>query len=198
MHEWTTGAPTTAEKRRTQRRKPLNSLRYMDFLSRLQSIPDCWYSDEGRDVFAKAVAVLLEDNPHILPDIESSHHPDQVTMAIIPKHGIVLARFNEELLAVRPTLSCTRYAIDDAFNDKQPNGYRIFSYPGGFPEELEDFITSDHQGYSFNFDHDNPLMYIAADVQGFITSNTSWGEDLDQALSPRVSLPLPVGSRRTS
>ncbi len=194
MQDTDNGGPSSRELQRSQRRKPLNTLRYRDFMSRIDPISDDPYSELAYDRFTKGVAVLLADNPHILPDLEAAHRPDRVTMAIIPKLNIVLARYNDEAIAVLPTLSCTINAIYHAFGDKEPEGYRIFSYPGGFPEELERFIASyDPTSRSFNFDHDNPLMYIAADIQGFITSNYYYGENLDRALSPRVSLPVPDG-----
>jgi len=190
---------TSGVLRPSERRKPLNTLRYTDFIYRMRTNPYDMNSEQGCDLFSKGIAVLLADNPHILPDLEASHRPDRITMAIIPTLGIVLARFNDEAIAVLPTLSCTSNAMYQAFGQRQPQGYRMFSYPGGFPEELERFIASyDPTSRAFNFDHDNPLMYIAADVQGFIISNYYGGADLDRTLSPRVSLPLPVGSRRSS
>lgn len=139
---------------------------------------------------AEAGSALLRDNPHILTDLEAEHaiHPNQLIMAIVPTFNLIFARYNDTLIAVKPTLPCTSNAISSLLGGHRrgTGGYALFRHSGGMSEELLIHIAHNDPTRSvFNYNYSDPLGYVAADVMGFIAS------DYDGNLSPRAELPVP-------
>jgi len=131
--------------------------------------------------------LFLSQNPQVLADLDQQHKtntdPFGVTMAIVPKLGLVLGRYRDNLYALVPTISCTVGAIRMLFNsnlDRQ--GYGVFTSSSRY-EEFQRHILRAVQAndvyVNFLGATTQPEDYVAAAIQDFIIEGTGGNDRVE-------------------
>lgn len=153
--------------------------------------------DDLPEDFEVKIPTFLRQNPRLVRDLVKEHKksPRSLNILIIPNAQLILAHTGNQIQATYAQLLCTRSAIDRLFGLYTPadrhalqSGYYIFNTSFTFPHALISYVQTQSTrdpSFDFNYHENDPLRYIAADIQGFLSINQQ-GD-----LSARMHLPLP-------
>ncbi len=159
----------------------------------------------GERVMLRNVNELLKRNPQVLSDLNAEHakQPGEVTMVIIPGILLVIARYDDQLRAMIPSITCSLNAIGRLlFSRYNPDGYMIARSSPQYPEFLDNLYSrsveekgsifnersqeldwTNTSGYlNFNAQAMNPGDWLAAAMEGIISEGKGG--------SPRLKLPI--------